>query len=87
MLYFANVLFIYLFILLWPPYAPALVNGGSRKFYTWWILGVDREVTTWIFFWLSLNYIHGGPKSDEIWHLSDPARKFSTLTPKRGKIL
>ena len=37
MLYFANVLFIYLFIyfFLWPPYSPALVNGGSRKFYTW----------------------------------------------------
>jgi len=29
MLYFANV---YLFFL-WPPYSPALVNGGSRKFY------------------------------------------------------
>ena len=28
MLYFANVLFIYL----WPPYSPALVNGSSRKF-------------------------------------------------------
>ena len=26
----------YLFIyFLWPPYSPALVNGGSRKFYTW----------------------------------------------------
>ena len=24
----------YLFFL-WPPYSPALVNGGSRKFYTW----------------------------------------------------
>jgi len=35
MLYFANVfLFIYL-LFLWPPYSPALVNGGSRKFYTW----------------------------------------------------
>ena len=34
MLYFANV-FIYLFIFLWPPYSPALVNGSSRKFYTW----------------------------------------------------
>jgi len=33
MLYFANV-FIYLFFL-WPPYSPAMVNGGSRKFYTW----------------------------------------------------
>jgi len=25
----------FLFIFLWPPYSPALVNGGSRKFYTW----------------------------------------------------
>ena len=33
MLYFANVLFIYFF--LWPPYSPAMVNGGPRKFYTW----------------------------------------------------
>ena len=33
-LYFANV-FIYLFIYLWPSYSPAMVNGGSRKFYTW----------------------------------------------------
>ena len=42
MLYFANV---YLFIyFLWPPYAPALVNGGSRKFYTWWTFSVNREV-------------------------------------------
>ena len=32
MLYFANVFFIFIF--LWPPYSPALVNGGSRKFYT-----------------------------------------------------
>ena len=41
---------------LWPPYAPAQVNGGSRNFYTWWILSVNREVTTWIFSWSSLNY-------------------------------
>ena len=54
MLHFANV---YLFIyFLWPPYAPALVNGDSRKFYTWWTLNVNREVTTWIFSWSSLNY-------------------------------
>jgi len=40
-------LFIYLFIyLLWPPYSKALVNGSSRKFYTWWTLSVIREVTT-----------------------------------------
>ena len=53
MLYFANVLFIYF---LWPPYSPALVNGSSRKIYTWWNLSVIREVTTWIFSWSSLNY-------------------------------
>ena len=23
--------------------------GGSRNFYTWWTLSVNREVTTWIF--------------------------------------
>ena len=47
----------YLFIyFLWPPYSPALVNGGSRKFYTWWILSGIEEVTTWIFSWSSLNY-------------------------------
>ena len=28
-------MFIFIFIFLWPPYSPALVNGGSRKFYTW----------------------------------------------------
>ena len=43
-------------IFLWPLYSPALVNGGSQKFYTWWILSVIREVTTWIFSWSSLNY-------------------------------
>jgi len=32
----------------------ALVNGSSRKFYTWWTLNVIREVTTWIFSWSSL---------------------------------
>ena len=46
MLYFANVFFIYF---LWPPYSPALVNGGSRKFHTWWTLSVIREVSSWIF--------------------------------------
>jgi len=69
MLCFANViLFIYF---LWPPYAPALVNGGSRNFYTWWTLSVNREVTTWIFSWSSLNY-RDGPKSDEIRHIFRP---------------
>ena len=52
MLYFANVLFVFL----WPPYSPALVNECSRNFYTCWTLSVNREVTTWIFSWSSLNY-------------------------------
>ena len=45
--YVLRMLFIYFF--LWPPYAPAQVNGGMRNFYTWWTLSVNREVTTWIF--------------------------------------
>ena len=54
MLYFANVLFLFF---LWPPYSPALVNGGSRKFYTWWTLSVIREVSYYLdFSWSSLNY-------------------------------
>ena len=49
-------MFYYLFsYFLWPPYSPTLVNGGSRKFYTWWNMSVIREVTTWIFSWSSLN--------------------------------
>ena len=44
-------------------YAPAQVNGGSRNFYTWWTLSVNREVTTWIFFLVFLK-LQGGPKSD-----------------------
>ena len=83
MLYFANVLFIYF---LWPPYSPALVNGGSRKFYTWWILSVSEEVTTWIFSWSSLNY-RMGQKVTKFGIFSDPARKLSALTPERGRIL
>jgi len=48
----------YLFIyFLWPPYAPAQVNGGSRNFYTWWTLSVNREVTTSIY----LDFFPGPP--------------------------
>jgi len=68
MLCFANVIFL---IFLWRPYAPAQVNGGSRNFYTWWTLSVNREATTWIFF-LVLFKLHGGSKSDEIWHIFRP---------------
>ena len=62
MLYFANVFFLNLF--LWPPYAPAQVNGGSRKFYTYWTLSVG--------FFLVLLKLQGGPKSDEMWHIFRP---------------
>ena len=82
MLYFANVFYIFL----WPPYSPALVNGGSRKFYTWWTLSVIEEVTTWIFSWSSLNY-RVGQKVTKFRIFSDPARKLSALTPERGRIL
>ena len=77
--------FIYLFFL-WPPYSPSLVNGGSRKFYTWWTLSVIEEVTTWIFLWSSLNY-RVGQKVTKFRIFSDPARKLSALTPERGRIL
>jgi len=77
----------YLFIyFLWPPYSPALVNGSSQKFYTWWILSVIREVTTWIFSWSSLNY-KVGQKVTKFGVFSDPIRKLSALTPECGRIL
>jgi len=79
-------LFIYLFIFLWPPYSPALVNESSRKFYTLWTLSVIREVTTWIFSWSSLNY-RVGQKVTKFGVFSDPTRKLSALTPERGRIL
>ena len=66
---FYECYFIYLFFM------AALCLGpgyrGSRNFYTWWTLSVNREVTTWIFSWSSLNY-RDGPKSDEIWHIFRP---------------
>ena len=40
-------MFLFIYFFLWPPYSPALVNGGSPKFYTWWTLSVIEEVTTW----------------------------------------
>ena len=57
----------------------AQVNGGSRNFYKWWILSVNREVTTWIFSWSSLNY-RVGQKVTKFGIFSDPARKLSALT-------
>ena len=84
MLYFANV-FIYFFMAALFS-GPAVVNGGSRKFYTWWTLSVIREVTTWIFSWSSLNY-RVGQKVTKFGIFSDHARKLSALTPERGRIL
>ena len=81
MLYFANVFLKYF---LWPPYSPALVNGSSRKFYTCWTLSVIREVTTWIFFWSSLNY-RVGQKVTKFGIFSDPARKLSALRPSAAE--
>ena len=80
-------LFIYMYFL-WPPYSPALVNGSSRKFYTWWTLSVIREVTTWIFCWSSFNLNYRvGQKVTKFGIFSDPTRKLSALTPERGSIL
>ena len=81
--FFLN-LFIYFF--LWPPYSPALVNGSSRKFYTWWTLSGIREVTTWILSWSSLNY-RVGQKVTKFGVFSDSTRKLFALTPERGRIL
>jgi len=76
----------YYFISLWPPYAPAQVNGGSRNFYTWWTFSMNKEVTIWIFSWSSLNY-RVGQKVTKFGIFSDPARKLSALTPERSRIL
>ena len=57
-----------------------------KKFYTWWTLSVIREVTTWIFFWSSVNY-RVGQKVTKFGVFSDPTRKLSALTPERGRIL
>ena len=66
--------------------SPALVNGGSRKFYTWWTLSVIREVSSWIFSWSPLNY-RVGQKVTKFGVFSDRTRKLSALTPERGRIL
>jgi len=72
--------------ILWPPYSLALVNGGSRKFYTWRTLSVIREVSSWIFSWSPLNY-RVGQKVTKFGVFSDRTRKLSALTPERGRIL
>jgi len=76
----------YFLIFFMGPYAPAQVKGGSRNFYTWWTLSVNREVTTWIFF-LVLLKLQVGRKVTKFGIFSDPACKLSALTPKRGRIL
>jgi len=71
------ILPMFLFIcFLWPPYSPALVNGSSRKFYTWWTLSVIREInfTTWIFSWSSLNYSVGQKWRNLAYFQTRPAR-------------
>ena len=80
------ILPMFFFIFLWPPYSPALVNGGSRKFYTWWTLSVIEEVSSWIFSWSPLNY-RVGQKVAKFGVFSDRTRKLSALTPERGRIL
>jgi len=73
------------FFFLWPPYSPALVNGSSRKFYTWWTLSGIRELTTWIFSCSSWNY-RVGQKMTKFGVFSDSTRKLSAVTPERGRI-
>ena len=79
-------MFFLIYFFLWPPYSPALVNGGSRKFYTWWTLSVIREVSSWIFSWSPINY-RVGQKVTKFGVFSDRTRKLSALTPERGRIL
>jgi len=74
---------VYLFFL-WPPYSPALVNGGSRNFYTWWTLSVIEEVTTWIFSWSSLNY-RVGQKVTKFGIFSDPPANFLLSRPNAAE--
>ena len=72
MLYFANVLFNYLlFMAALCSGGLALVKEGSRKFYTWWTLSVNREVLL-IGFLLVILKLQCGPKNDEILHIFRP---------------
>ena len=69
---------------LWPPYSPALVNGGSRKFYTWWNLSGIEEVTTWIFSWSPLNY-RVGQKVTKFRIFLDPPANFLLSRPNAAE--
>jgi len=61
-----------------------MVNGGSRKFYTWWTLNVIREVSTWIFSWSPLNY-RVGQKVTKFGVFSDCTRKLYALMHARTR--
>ena len=85
MLYFADVLFIYLFFygrLILRPWLTevreSFTRGGSCVSLKKLLLG--------FFFWPSLNY-RVGQKVTKFRIFSDPARKLSALTPERGRIL
>jgi len=64
--------------------SPALVNGRSRKFYTWWILSVIREVSTWIFSWSSLNY-RVGQTVTNLAHFQTPPANFLLSRPNAAE--
>ena len=74
----------YLYKFLWPPYAPAQVIGGSRNFYTWWTLSVNREFTIWIFFWSSLNY-RVGQKVTKLANFQTPPANFLRSCPNAAE--
>jgi len=65
MLCFANVILFIIFYgrLMLQPWLTEVRETFTRG---------DREVTTWIFSWSSLNY-RDGPKSDEIWPIFRPS--------------
>jgi len=75
-----SIAYVLQMLFLWPPYALAQVNGGSQNFYTWWTSSVNREVTTWIFSWSSLNY-RVGQKVTKFGIFSDHTRKLSASCP------
>ena len=70
---------------LWAPQLAKRLNGSSRNFHTWQILGAICEPTRSIYSWLSLNYTVG-QKMTKFCIFFDPTRTFSALTPERGKI-
>ena len=73
------------FFFLWPPQLAKRLNGSSRNFHTWQILGAICERTRSIYSWPSLNYTLD-QKVTKFCIFFDPTRTFSALTPERGKI-